>query len=158
MAFWSVLLYLVYAVFFVWCLRAFGGDIAAALTGGEARDGWFVGGVRYAAYNLGIIPAILFTVRHAERRRHSVVAGLLAGPIAMVPALLFYLSMIGQYPAILDRAVPANALLEVLGSRGFQLTFQLDLFARGAVRCRRVPARSSRSRCSRSEPCSRSSD
>jgi uncharacterized membrane protein YkvI len=36
--------------------------------------------------------------------------------------------MVGQYPAILDRPVPANFLLELLGSRAFQIFFQIVLF------------------------------
>ena len=46
----------------------------------------------------------------------------------MVPTLLFYLAMVGHYPAILDRPVPANFLLELLGSRWFQIAFQVVLF------------------------------
>ena len=36
--------------------------------------------------------------------------------------------MVGQYPTILDRPVPANFLLEILGSRAFQIAFQVVLF------------------------------
>ena len=36
--------------------------------------------------------------------------------------------MVGQYPAILDERVPANFLLETLGSRTFQVAFQVMLF------------------------------
>jgi uncharacterized membrane protein YkvI len=36
--------------------------------------------------------------------------------------------MVGQYPAVLDRAVPANYVLELLGSRPFQIAFQVVLF------------------------------
>jgi uncharacterized membrane protein YkvI len=36
--------------------------------------------------------------------------------------------MIGQYPDIADRPVPANLLLETLGSKAFQVTFQIVLF------------------------------
>lgn len=125
---WSFLLYAVYFAFFLWCFSSFGDRISGTLAAGEVREGWFVGGVRYAAYNLGIIPAILFVTRHARSRRDSVVSGLLAGPIAILPGLLFYLAMVGQYPEILDRPVPANALLEVLGSRAFQILFQVVLF------------------------------
>jgi uncharacterized membrane protein YkvI len=87
-----------------------------------------LGGVEYAAYNLALVPAILFTIRHSGSRRDAVTAGLLAGPIAMIPAVLFYLAMVGQYPAIMGEAVPANALLDILGSRSFRLLFQLVLF------------------------------
>ncbi len=125
---WSFILYAVYVALFVWCFVRFGPQIAAGFGGASLDTDWIVGGVEYAAYNLALIPAILFTIRHATTRREAVGAGLLAGPIAMIPALLFYLAMVGQYPEILGEAVPANYLLDILGSRAFQLTFQIVLF------------------------------
>ena len=125
---WSFVLYAVFALFFILCFFSFGDDISNSFATIPAGEGWFLGGVRYAAYNLAIIPGLLFVVRHIGTRREAVSAGLLAGPIAIIPGLLFYLAMAGQYPEILDRAVPANALLELLGMRWFQLAFQLVLF------------------------------
>ncbi len=125
---WSFVLYGVYVILFVWSFSTFGGDIVSALAVGEMGRGWALGGVKYAAYNVAIIPAILFAVRHIESRKEAVTAGLLAGPIAIIPGFLFYLAMIGHYPEILTRAVPANFLLERLGSRAFQLAFQIVLF------------------------------
>ena len=125
---WSLLLYVVYVVFFVWCFRAFGPEIGRMLPSEPAGTGWVWAGLRYAGYNLAVIPAVLITVRTHETRRHSLVSGGLAGPIAIIPGVLFYLAMVGQYPDILDRPVPANHLLEILGSRGFQIAFQVVLF------------------------------
>ncbi len=125
---WSFLLYAVYLVLVIWAVARFGGDIAAAFSASGLEGAWLRGGVEYAAYNLAVIPAVLFAVRHIETRREAVGAGLLAGVIAIVPAFLFYVAMVGLYPAVLDRAVPANFVLEALGSRTFQLTFQLVLF------------------------------
>lgn len=125
---WSFVLYGVYVVFFGWCFARFGGDITANLAAGEVGRGWITGGVRYAAYNLAIIPPVLFVIRHIESRREAITAGLLTGPIAIIPGLLFYLAMVSQYPAVADQAVPANYLLAVLGSRWFQYTFQVVLF------------------------------
>lgn len=125
---WSFVLYTVYIALFVWCFARFGSDIVSGFGRETLATDWVIGGIEYAAYNLALIPAILFTVRHATTRREAVGAGLLAGPIAMCPAFLFYLAMVGQYPAILDEAVPANFLLDLLGSRAFQLTFQVVLF------------------------------
>jgi uncharacterized membrane protein YkvI len=125
---WSFLLYGVYIVFFVWCFRAFGGDIVRILPTEPAGTGWAWAGLRYAGYNLAVIPAVLITIRTHTQRRDSLIAGALAGPLAILPGLLFYLAMVGQYPGIVDRAVPANALLEVLGSRAFQIAFQVVLF------------------------------
>lgn len=128
MAGWSFLLYGIYAVFCVLAFRSFGDVVVQTISTGAAEPGWAVGGVKYAAYNLGVIPAVLFTIRHHRTARDSMVAGLLAGPIAILPGLFFLLAMLGQYPAVLDQAVPANYMLEVLGSRTFQIVFQLVLF------------------------------
>ncbi|MCH8935549.1 MAG: hypothetical protein IIB90_07480 [Gemmatimonadetes bacterium] len=125
---WSFVLYAVYLVLFVWCFIRFGPDIVAGFGAVGLDTDWIVGGIEYAAYNLALIPAILFTIRHAKTRREAVGAGLLTGPIAMFPALLFYVAMVGQYPEIMGEAIPANFLLDILGSRAFQLTFQIVLF------------------------------
>ncbi len=106
----------------------FGPDIVSSFLSGEIVGNWMVGGVRYAAYNVAIIPAILFSVRHVGTRKQAIGAGILAGPIAIIPGLLFFIAMAGQYPQILDRPVPANYLLAILGSRTFQLIFQIVLF------------------------------
>lgn len=123
---WSFVLYAVYLVFFVWSLRR-GGDVGTALRGAVGR-GWLIAGLKYAAYNLAVIPAVLFAVRHAVTRRDAVVAGVLAGPIAIVPGLLFFLAMVPHHPAILVRPVPATYLLERLEARWFLLVFQVVLF------------------------------
>ncbi len=128
LAAWSFVLYGVYVVLFVWSFARFGSDIGRAFAGSSLGTGWFVAGVKYAAYNLSVIPAVLFVVRHAHTRREAVGAGILAGPIAMIPGLLFYITMVGHYPTILDRTVPANYVLELLGSRTFQIVFQVVLF------------------------------
>jgi len=125
---WSFLLYGLYVVFFVWCFQAFGSEIGRMLPSEPAGTGWAWAGLRYAGYNLAVIPAVLITVRTHRSRSDSLVAGALAGPLAILPGLLFYLAMVGQYPVILDRPVPANHILEVLGSRPFQVAFQVVLF------------------------------
>ena len=125
---WSFVLYAVFIVFFMVCFLEFGPAIREAFAAHPVRDGWPVGGLKYASYNLGVIPAVLFCVRHCSRARESIGAGLLAGPIAIVPGVLFYLAMVGQYPAVLDRPVPANFLLDVLGSSTLQIVFQVALF------------------------------
>ena len=124
---WSLVLYTTYVVFVIWCFSSFGGAITSGLATMEVRPGWVVGGIQYAAYNIGIVPAVLFSVRHIETRKEALTAGFLAGPIAMIPGFLFFLAMIGQYPQVLNQTIPANYLLGILGSRTFQITFQLVL-------------------------------
>lgn len=125
---WSFLLYAVYAVFFIACVFSFGDRIDAAFARSEIGGEWLLGGVAYASYNLGVIPAALFVTRHFQGRRDAIVSGLLAGPIAIFPGFLFFLAVAGFYPEVVNEAVPANYLLAILGSRKFQLLFQLVLF------------------------------
>lgn len=128
LAAWSLVLYAVYAVLFAWSITRFGSEIGAAFRSGGGAGGWVVGGLQYSAYNIATIPVVLFAVRHIETRREAIGAGLLAGVIGILPGLLFYIAMAGHYPEILDRPVPANHLLEALGSRAFQVVFQVVLF------------------------------
>ncbi len=127
LSFWSLVLYAVYILFLIACSITFGDDIVAGLASAEIRQGWFVGGVKYAAYNVGILPAVLFSIRHLEARREAFGAGLLAGPIAMLPGLFFFLAMTGRYPGIVDETVPSIRLLQDLGSPLFLYTFQIVL-------------------------------
>jgi uncharacterized membrane protein YkvI len=128
LAVWSFVLYAVYVIFFVWSLHVSGGagGLAAAKTAPTGH--WLIGGLKYGAYNLAVIPAVLFTIRHAGTRSDAVTAGLLAGPIGMIPGLLFYLAMVPHYPTIVDAAVPAAYLLQRLHSRTFVVVFQIVLF------------------------------
>lgn len=126
---WSVVLYAVFIIMFVWAIRAFGPDIGTALQGDpEAAGSSWLQGIRYAGYNLAVIPALLFSLDSVRTRRQAVVAGILAGPLAMIPALLFFVAMAGLYPEIVPEEVPANFVLDALGSRGFLITFQIMLF------------------------------
>ncbi len=130
---WSMVLYAVYTVFFVWSFMKFGDQITAAFARGGGGPGgpgggWLIDGMRYAAYNVAAVPVVLFATRHIETRKEAIGAGLLTGVIGILPGLLFYIAMAGHYPEIVERAVPANYLLEALGSRMFQLVFQIVLF------------------------------
>jgi uncharacterized membrane protein YkvI len=118
-------LYLVYIVFVVWSIVAFGGRIEAALGAEPIGHRWFMAGVTYAGYNVATIPAVLFSVRHLSRRREAVVAGLLAGPLGMLPGLAFYVAMIGYHEEIGAAALPSAFLLAKLKAPWFEWAFQI---------------------------------
>ncbi len=124
---WSLLLYVTYTVFAGWAIWRFGPAMSEALAAPATDGGWVLAGVRYAAYNIGILPAVLFVLRDHDGRGVTLGAGLLVGPLAMIPGLLFYIALLGAYPEVLERAVPAGAVLDALGSRGFLLLFQIIL-------------------------------
>lgn len=128
---WSVLLYLVYAVLVVLAFRAFGDDIARAFSTSGGGEGWLASvesGVRYSGYNLAVLPAVLFAINGQTRRQEAVGAGLIAGLVAIVPALLFFIAMMGRYPAIGDQPIPASYLIGALDIGWLELVFQVVVF------------------------------
>ena len=125
----SIFLYATYGVFLVLSLTRFGDRIAAALAAPAPSDGWLTGGLTYAGYNIVGAAVILPVVRHMRGPRDAVVAGVLAGPLAMAPAVLFFLAMTAFYPGISDHALPSDFLLEQLHAPVFRLIFQLMIFA-----------------------------
>ncbi len=125
---WSFVLYALYLALFLWCFQRFGPLISANLTAEPAGTRWLWAGLSYAGYNLAVIPPVLATLRLHESRKQTFIAGALTGPIAMIPGLLFFLATVGQYPSIVEATVPADVLLRLLGSRVFQIAFQVVLF------------------------------
>jgi uncharacterized membrane protein YkvI len=125
----SFLLYGTYAVFLVLALIRFGPQIGAALAKPTPTDGWMLGGLTYAGYNLSGAVVILAVLRHATSRRDALVAGLLSGPLAMIPAILFFVAMTAFYPEIRSATLPSDFLLARLNAPVLRIGFQVMIFA-----------------------------
>jgi uncharacterized membrane protein YkvI len=125
----SLILYGVYALFVALALSHFGDRIAAAFTLPVPVNGWALGGLTYASYNIVGAIVILPVVRHMIDNRDAVVAGLIAGPLAMIPGLLFFICMVAFYPVIGAETLPSDFLLRRLDAPLFHLLFQLMIFA-----------------------------
>jgi uncharacterized membrane protein YkvI len=125
----SILLYAVYAIFLALALTRFGDRIAAAFVTPYAGQPWAAGGVTYACYNIVGAVVILPVTRHLTSRHDSVVAGLVAGPLAMLPAVLFFLCMSPFMPGIGREELPSDFLLVRIGSPVFHVIFQVMIFA-----------------------------
>lgn len=129
----SWILYGVYALFVLLAFMRFGDRIsagfAAAAPAPGAAKGWALGGVTYASYNLIGAVVILPVTRHLTSGRDAVIAGALAGPLAMLPGFLFFVVMVGFDPDIAGAALPSDYLLQRMGLPAFHLLFQLMIFA-----------------------------
>jgi len=125
---WSIVLYVVYAVFLVTALVKFGPLIRDHFALGEIKAGWALGGFKYALYNLGVIPAVYFCLNHVKTRREAITSGLLAGVIGIIPAFLFYVAVVGFYDGILAEEVPAVFALQQSGIPLLLILFQIVLF------------------------------
>jgi uncharacterized membrane protein YkvI len=125
----SFFLYGTYALFLVLAASRFGHRIVEHLTMPVPTDGWVIGGITYASYNVVGAVIILPATRHLTCRRDAVVAGLLAGPLAMTPAMIFFLCMAAFYPQIQNAVLPSNFMLERIGIPLFLDVFQAMIFA-----------------------------
>jgi uncharacterized membrane protein YkvI len=124
----SVLLYGVYAVFLVLALSSFGGQVVERFGTVQDTQGWAMAGITYASYNVIGAVVILPVARHFLGRRDAVVAGVIAGPLAMLPALLFFVCMAAWYPTIGNEALPSDFMLRKLDMPVFHLLFQAMIF------------------------------
>ena len=127
MSVWSFVLYAVYFLVFLLSVFHFGPAIAETLQTRVADSAWFLSGTRYGALQLALLPVILFATTHIQRRSEAFIAGALAGPILMIPALLFFFALLAHYPDILERPVPVNHILEALESPFLLFAFPLVL-------------------------------
>lgn len=129
----SLLLYGVYAIFLMLCLASFMPEIRTALAGatpppGAGNAGWVTGGVTYASYNVIGAVLILPVLRHLRSGRDAVIAGLLSGPLAMIPAFAFFICLTPFYPGILHAPLPSDVVLKALGIPAFHIAFQAMVF------------------------------
>ena len=124
----SFFLYGMYALLLVLSLSAFGNVIPKGFQA-PVHVGGIADGFAYAGYNVVSAVAILPVVRHMRNRRDAVIAGLLCGPLAMLPAALFFICMIAFAPSIADAALPSDFLLSQLGLHWFHILFQLLILA-----------------------------
>jgi hypothetical protein len=124
----SFLLYGVYALFLVLAVTGFGDRIAAAFAPHVVGDGWVMGGLTYAGYNISGAISILPVLRHLRSRRDAVVAGLIAGPLAMLPAVVFFICMMA-WPEALSSSLPSDVLLGHLGAPWLRWLYQIMIFA-----------------------------
>lgn len=128
-AYVSYLLYAVYALFVLLAFSRFGEQIQAAFSTDAAVGSWVAGGTIYAGYNLIGAVVILPVVRHLTSSRDAVIAGLLAGPLAMIPAALFFTCMVAFLPDIAAATLPSDFMLQRLDLPLFHLLFQLMIFS-----------------------------
>ncbi|MGO9934328.1 MAG: hypothetical protein ACLPV8_21285 [Steroidobacteraceae bacterium] len=124
----SFFLYGVYAIFVGLSLFTFGDRILCSLTTPAPAQGWAAGGLAYASYNVVGAVIVLPVLRHLRSNKDALIAGVVAGPLAMIPALLFFICMIAYYPQIAGEPLPSDFLLRRLDFPAFHFLFQLMIF------------------------------
>lgn len=125
---WSALLFVTYIVLAIFTYTRFGDDIAQHFADATVRAGWGVDGVRYAAYNLNALAAVLFVVPRFMNTRNAVGSGLTAGAVAIAPGILVFLTLLAGYPAVIDAPVPVVEILSALSIVWLLVVFKVMLF------------------------------
>ena len=125
----SIFLYITYGIFLVLALMKFNARIPASFASTAPTQGWMLAGITYAGYNIVGAVIILPVVRHLRSSSDAIKAGLLAGPLAMLPAVIFFVCMCAFYQQIGTETLPADFLLARMDLPLFHLIFQLMIFA-----------------------------
>lgn len=128
LTFWSFFLY---AVFLVFLIAVFSSDrfsLSGVFDTTDIASGWWRSGLQYAAYNLAVIPLLLYVARGFETRKEAIFSGMAAGIIALVPALIFQLAFVAASPAVLNEALPVYWMIEQLGQTTLLVIYSVMLF------------------------------
>jgi uncharacterized membrane protein YkvI len=125
----SYLLYGVYALFIVLALWKFGERVPGGFAAWPQSSGWALSGLTYFGYNIIGAVVILPVLRHLTSDRDAVIAGTIAGPLTMLPALLFFIAMVAFYPAVQSATLPSDFVLQRIGIPAFHILFQAMIFS-----------------------------
>ena len=125
----SYYLYAIYAVFIILALWKFGERVAPGFAANPQTAGWALSGLTYFGYNIIGAVVILPVLRHLVTDRDAVIAGTIAGPLTMLPALLFFIPMVAFYPEIQSATLPSDFLLQRISIPVFHLLFQAMIFS-----------------------------
>ncbi|MGI6204785.1 MAG: hypothetical protein ACOYJH_05865 [Anaerovoracaceae bacterium] len=125
---WSFVLYGVYILFLILVFVNYGDQIAAAYAGPQGSGAWALGGFKYAFYNLGVVLAVIYTVKHCETGKEAFISGLISGLIGVLPGIMLFIGMCGFYPEIISEELPINYILTKMHMPWMQWLFQIVLF------------------------------
>jgi uncharacterized membrane protein YkvI len=128
LTYWSFLLYAVFITFFILVMIRFGDGFIDQAARVGVIEGWARGGLEYALYNVAGAPLLLYVARSFETRREAVTSGIVAGAIALVPALLFQVAFFTAWPDVLDQAIPVYWMMNNAGMTVLLVVYSVMLF------------------------------
>lgn len=126
-AFWSLVLYTAYGLLAFIVAREFGPAISAAVADATIEDGWFLSALKYSAYNLAALPAVLFIIPSLKSDFEAGVSGVLSGFIVLAPSFLIALILAGFMPGVLSAPVPLAVVLDALPNGALALFVQIAI-------------------------------
>lgn len=128
LSFWSLLLVIVFVVYFVLASRHYGSVGFEDLSLNDLKPGWLVSGLQYALYNVAAVPMMLYATRSIQTRAQAVISGALAAVLAMSLGLLFHLSFAAAPAGILQQSLPTHWMIQGLGAPALMIAYIIVLF------------------------------
>jgi len=128
LTFWSFFLYAVFFTFFISVFTSDWASITDAFAHAEILPGWWQSGFKYALYNIAAAPLLLYVARVFETRGEALRSGVIAGAIAMMPAVVFQIAFFAVYPEILEQAIPTYWMMGQLGLTMLLVVYSVMLF------------------------------
>ena len=125
---WSAVLFITYGTLLVLTLSNYQTQIVAQFQWAPLSGGEVVDGVRYAAYNLNALAAVLFVVPRFLTTKNAVGAGLIAGLIGIAPAVLLFLTLLAGYPQVTQSALPVVDIMLMQNLLWLLVLFKVMLF------------------------------
>lgn len=109
---WAFLVMVVLLVFFVHTVSGNFDSIKMAFAESAFDTNWSFNGFQFAIYNTLSIPALLYSTTAISSRKESMGAGMIGGFIVVTPAVLYHLSFMSNYPAIINEELPVYWMLQ----------------------------------------------
>jgi uncharacterized membrane protein YkvI len=127
LSFWVLLLIVVFVAYFVTIAHHYG-TAAVQPDFSDVKPGWALSGFKYSLYNVAAVPIMLYAARHIETSAQALVSGMLAAVFAMSLSVLFHLSFISAYPAVLDQRLPTHWMIQNVDAPRLMLAYVIVLF------------------------------
>jgi uncharacterized membrane protein YkvI len=123
---WAIVFYATYGSMFGLVVWRFSGQLHAALVS-KPLD--FMEAVRdslsYTGYNVVILPILIFVARNFESRREALIAGVVTGPLILIPGLAALLALTTFYPGIVTEPLPISTVLTQVGNPTLTICVQI---------------------------------
>ena len=82
----------------------------------------------YSFYNMAVILAVVYTLRHCDTGKEAFKSGIIAGFIGIIPGIILFIAMCAFYPQIIDEELPIAYMIDKMGMPWLQYVFQIVLF------------------------------
>ena len=87
-----------------------------------------ISGFKFAVYNSALVPVLIYCTTQIKDKEIAFKAGIFAGVMGAIPALLLHLAFVTRYPEIVEQGVPTFWLLKNSDFSQFEPLYLIILF------------------------------